>query len=97
VADACGGGLKLPETAPPSKTYHPGEQVANTRATPDQRRHHECGESRAGQGGEIRRPTDALFDHVASGHERKRPPHETAYANTTKDASGQRLITPVTG
>jgi len=24
---------------------HPGEQVANTRATPDRRRHHECRES----------------------------------------------------
>ena len=76
---------------------HPGEKVANAFATPDQRRHDERGEGRAEKRGEVRRPTHALFTTSPAATNGNAHAHETAYANTTKDASGERLIAPVTG
>jgi hypothetical protein len=73
---------------------HPGEKVANARTAPDQRRHHECREGRAEKRRKWVGPPTPFFTTSPAATNGNIHAHETTYANTPKDASGERLIAP---
>ena len=90
-------GREAPEVAGAGWAAAPDEKVANACTTPDQRRHHECREGRAESAGKwVGQPAPFLTTSPAATNGNIHA-HDTAYARTTKDASGERLITPAIG